>query len=257
MRLISIQEMVDDVLYVFEHYAEPLACSFMYGEVPASTIMIHRTGTYDKDWLAKVRFKNSVSISVFRCEVYLEDVLGFCRDCHMWLVTKEIFDLAVAFTVIFPLYQTQFMNFKETGVETGYHNMMTESGYHTYKFLKSHYRRHSEIEDLALEIFYYNSMRLNQTYKYLPKEFDLLDHLGEMDLKYKDYMSENHQTAFNMARFRKSQNYLINKNGFILMEDIGKQPLKQDQTIDMDRQAILEELKQEQAAREEQTNGKE
>ena len=183
MRTVSMNDMVDITLEVFNEYIEPVACSFMYGEVPTSTIMIHRTGTYDHDYLTKVRFKNTTSISIFRCEIFMQDVLNLCRICKLYLVTPEIFTTVITYSMLFPLYQSQHMDFDKVGVDLGYDQMMTESGNDAYKFMLKHFNFPNQFNrDVILKTIHYTMMDLNQTFKYFPKNkniFDFLDAVFE------------------------------------------------------------------------------
>ena len=64
---------------VFDNYVEPVAKSFMSGELPSVMLTIHRRGTREKDWLAHVRFKDSLTVSLFKCDVYIDDIYRLCR----------------------------------------------------------------------------------------------------------------------------------------------------------------------------------
>ena len=104
MRTITIKQMVSITTELFKKYIEPTAISMMSGEVPNSTFVIHRDGSTDSEWLAQVRFKNTLTISMFHCDVYLEDVMRFCRWCKLYLITEEVFRVAVLYTILHPLY---------------------------------------------------------------------------------------------------------------------------------------------------------
>ena len=243
MRLVNTEEMIQISLEQFAKWAEPLACSFMYGEVPTSSIIIHRTGSYDHDWLTKVRFKNSVSISMFRCEIYLDDIIDFCKRCHIWLITKEIFRLAITFCMLYPLYQTQYMNFKEDGVETAYQTMITEAGKDTYDFMTQYYPFHDPLEKLILDIFFYESMHIIQTYKYFPEGLDYTETISKLILQYEKIMKKSYKIPYRTAQYRKAQDCLINEEGYMLIEYVDQREIKYDE--DMELQQIPQEVKEE------------
>lgn len=217
MKLLTINDMIKITIEVFETYGEHVALSLMSGELPTSTFIIHRTGTEDNDWLVKIRFKNTMTISVFHCEVYLDDILHFCKLCKMYLVTSELFKIAVSFSMLHPLYQTQYMNFV-TDVNTDYNSMMVGASTATYRFLLQQYDFTEDIEHVFLEILYYRSMSLvNQFYRFP-------DHISPYELeqsllsKYKEYMLKYHRKAYNSAKRFKAYNNLLDEDGFIRME---------------------------------------
>lgn len=223
MRTISMNDMVDIALDMFNEYVEPVASSFMYGEVPTSTIMIHRTGTYDHDFLTKVRFKNTTSISIFRCEIYMQDVLNFCRTCKFYLVTPEIFTTVITYSMLFPLYQSQHMDFDKVGVDVGYDQMMTESGHDTYRFMLKHFDFPSKFNrHVILDTIHYTIMNLNQTYKYFPKDKNIYETLYDLHVEYDYYMMKHHNHAYRASKQRKAQDYLVDDEGFIRLDRINK-----------------------------------
>lgn len=223
MRIISANQMVKITIDMYKRYIEPLACSFMYGEVPTSTIVIHRAGSYDHDWLTKVRFKNSVSISMFRCEVYLHDLAEFCRYCRMWLLTETVFRVVVTYTMLFPLYQSQYLNFETYGVEKGYDMMMTEAGNDAYEFMLQHFHYEEEhFEKVILHLIHYYGMIINQTFKYFPDKRDILEDVYELEKIYERHMLQHHYRPYQTARHWKARDYLLDENGFMLLEPLEK-----------------------------------
>lgn len=232
MRLVKVDEMVQISLDLFTRYIEPLACSFMYGEVPTSAIMIHRTGNYDNGWFTKVHFKNTISISVFRCEIYLHDIMAMCRDCNMWLIDESVFTVAVLFSMMYPLYQTQHMDFSKEGVDQGYDTMIVESAKETYDFIKTHYDFKNELEYIVLDTIYYHNMRVNQLWKYFPTDKESYFIFDDLFMKYKNYMMLYYREAYKTAIKRKAQDYLVDENGFILLERLTAGETKYEQEPD-------------------------
>lgn len=227
MKLLTLDEMVAITSDLFDQYVEPVALSLMSGEVPNTTFAIHREGTKDKDWLARVRFKNTVSISVFRCDVYLDDVMSLCRRCRMYLVTPEVFRVAVTFSMLYPLYQTQYMNFR-TNVNTDYDSMMAGAGKATYQFMSRHFTMSTVHEQDILDLLFYTSMTFINCYKYAPKDVRVGDLIEELTNRYIYYMYEHHQKAYRMARHFKARTNLLDEEGYIQLEHITKGGIKHE-----------------------------
>jgi len=228
MKLLTLDEMVAITTDMFDQYVEPVALSLMSGEVPSSTFAIHRSGTRDKDWLARVRFKNTVTISVFRCDVYLDDVMMLCRMCKMFLVTPEVFRVAVTFSMLYPLYQTQHMNFS-TDVNSDYDSMMAGAGKATYTFMSRHFAMSSIHEQDILDILYYRSMTFINCYKYAPKGIRVGDLIEDLTERYIYYMREHHKDAYRTARYYKARTNLVNEEGYVILEPITKGGMSYEQ----------------------------
>lgn len=202
---------------MFDKYVEPVAFSFMSGEVPATTFMIHRTGTKENDWLSHIRFKNSVTISIFRCEVFLDDVMNLCRRCKMYLITEEVFRIAVTYSMLHPLYQTQYMDFK-TDVNTDYESMMSGAAAATYRFMLSHFKFGDKFERTVLEILRYYSMVFINNFSNAPKFVRVKDRLGDLKSDYDLFMNKQYPAAFKTAIRAKAQTNLVADDGFIRLE---------------------------------------
>ena len=111
VKTLSLDQAADICLEMFELYTEPYAYALMSGELPAITYLVHRTASKDRDWTATIRLKNSLTISIFRCEIYIADILYLCRRCKMYLQTPEVFRMAALFYMLHALLQTQHMDF--------------------------------------------------------------------------------------------------------------------------------------------------
>ena len=218
MRTITIKQMISITTELFKKYIEPTAISMMSGEVPNSTFVIHRDGSTDSEWLAQVRFKNTLTISMFHCDVYLEDVMRFCRWCKLYLITEEVFRVAVLYTILHPLYQNQYMNF-EVDANTDYDSMMAGAGEATYMFIEHHAISRSDIlMQTILDIININSMILSNTYKYAPKNISIASYLDELLEDYAECMAKYRKEAFRSAKYLKAQTHLVDEEGFILLE---------------------------------------
>ena len=167
MRLITLTEAVKITSDMFTDYVEPLGMSMMSGEIPSIMFMIHQRGSKDLDWLAHVRFKNTLPISVFKCEIYLDDVFRLCRRCKLWLITENVFKIVVLYAMLHPLYQTQHIDFSQD-VTADYESMMAGAGKSTYQFIKDYYisRIEADSVDIAvLDILQYHMMQYtNKTF---------------------------------------------------------------------------------------------
>ena len=217
MKTMSLDDMVTITNEIFDRYIEPVALSLMSGEVPNTTFAIHRTGTKDNDWLAKVRFKNTLTISVFRCDIYFDDVLRLCRNCKMYLVTPEVFRVAVTFMILHPLYQTQYMDFT-TNVNTDYDSMMAGAGSAAYRFMQEHFKISHSIENDILDTLYYYSMIFTNCFKYAPKDHKVIDLLEDLNNKYVYYMNMYYKDAYRSAKYFKSYTNMVGPDGFIILE---------------------------------------
>lgn len=221
IKIISLDEMVEITSEMFDTYVEPVALSLMCGEVPSTTFVIHRTGTKENDWLAHIRFKNTLTISVFRCDVYLDDIMTLCRRCKMYLVTKEVFRVAVTFAMLHPLYQTQYMNFT-TDVNTDYESMMSGAGKASYQFMKKHFEFHDPFERTVLETLRYHSMIFINNFSHAPKNVRIGDIIEELNYEYSYQMNAYYPLAYKTAKYSKAQTNLVDLDGFIKLEPKSK-----------------------------------
>lgn len=216
MRLITLDEAVQIVSQVFDEYVEPLAVSMMSGEVPSITFAIHRYGTKESDWLAHVSFKNSSSISTFKCDVYLEDIFRFCRHCRLWLITDGVFQVVALYYMLHPLYQSQYINF-DIDVNADYESMMSGAGKETYNFIQQYCRVVSPVQQTVLDILKYHMMIFTNHYYGTQKHKAGRAYLNAVQ-QYAYYMHEEAKGAYDVARYRKAQTCLVDKDGFMIME---------------------------------------
>ena len=216
IKLVSLDEMVKITIKMFNTYVEPLAMSLLSGEVPSTTLSVQRKGTRDGDWLSHVKFKNTLTISVFRCEVYLDDIMALCRKCNIDLVTKEIFQITVLFSMLHPLYQTEYMDFS-TDADNDYDSMMFGASRATKLFIEKHYKMKTELEQLVLDTLYYNSFLFIKGEE-CKKYSDMSHELGELFSRYQYIMRSKYPQAYRKARLYRSYTNLIDEDGFIILE---------------------------------------
>lgn len=217
MKLFTLDTAVEICTTLFDDYVEPYAYAVMSGELPAITYMIYRTGSKDKDWTASIRLKNTLTISVFRCEVYVDDILRFCRYCKLYLVTESVFRPAALFYMLHGLLQTQHMDF-HSNVNLDYESMMSGAGFAAYQFMKEHYKFTDVLEHITLNSVWYHSMILTNNYRYAPKDQRVGDLIAEITDEYDDYMRVHHYEAYRTAKRNKAQMNLVDSDGFIRLE---------------------------------------
>lgn len=227
MKLITLDQMADIAVEMFNSYVEPLGISLMYGEVPSVTLNIHRTGTLEKDWLARIRFKNTVEISVFKCDLWLEDIMRLCRMCKLYLITEDVWRIAVLWGLLNPLYQTQYINFTHE-LNADYDSMMGNAGKASYNYIRKHFKFKNQIERTVLEILRYQMMIF--TNHFYGKEDDYGETYEEHQEIYIKIMLYTHEKAFRMARYYKASTSLIDDDGFYVLERITSGSFKFDGT---------------------------
>lgn len=218
MRLdpLTIDEMCNITQRMFNQYVEPVSLSLMSGEVPNTTFMIYRNRD-SQDWLAEVKFKNTLTISVFKCNVYLKSILNFCRKCKMYLVNREVFRMTVTFAMLHPLFQTQYMDFKHD-VDTDYDSMMDGATNATYRFIRNHLEFDTAFEETVLEILRFNTMVFTNSFKYAPKDIHIGNHISDLIGDYNFHMNSAYPYAFQTAKRFKAGIDLVDCDGFILLE---------------------------------------
>lgn len=217
MKTFSLDDAANMCLELFEKYVEPYAYTMMSCELPAITYMVHRTESKDHDWTATIRLKNSLTISVFRCEIYIADILLLCRRCKMYLQTPEVFRITALFYMLHALLQTQHMDFS-TNTDKDFESMMTGAGFSTYRFIKANYEFTDPIEHITLDILWYRSMIFTNNYKHAPRNQRVGDLILDLQSQFAAYMKTYHHEAYRSAIRQKSMTYQINEDGFIVLE---------------------------------------
>lgn len=207
---------IDMIKDVFDNYVEPVAKSFMSGELPSVMLTIHRRGTREKDWLAYVRFKDSLTVSLFKCDVYIDDIYRLCRTCKLYLITEGIFQIAALYSMLHPLYQSQYNDFtKDLGAD--YYSMMAGAGEETFRFIRGYYPMTDELQKITLDIFKYNMM-IFSNHSEPGTGFAYKD---QQDA-YVQYCMKYHAQAYNSAKYRKAVTSRVDERGLILLERIPK-----------------------------------
>lgn len=219
MKMFSLDQAADMCTELFEEYVEPYAYALMCGELPAISYIVHRTGSKDGDWTANIHLKNTLTISVFNCNIYIDDIFALCRRCKMWLVTEEVFKPTTLFYMLHGLLQTQHMDFTHDS-EKDYESMMVGAGYSAYKFIKNHYEFTSDFERTVFDIIWYHSMILTNNYKHAPQYIRVGDRIDQLQSDYVAHMNLYHPKAYRTAKKYKASTNQVDEDGFIVLERI-------------------------------------
>lgn len=214
MRLFTLDEAVQITTELFDQYVIPVGKSFMTGEIPSVMLTIQRIGSKEDDWLAQVRFKDTAQVSVLRCHVCLDDVFRLCRNGKIYLLTKEIFQVAALYAMLHPLYQTQYKDFTKNLV-LDYESMMAGAGEETYKFLSRYYPfSEDHIERTVLDIFRYQMMIFTNH----PKGERIQFKCKHAQSDYEGYMLKHYELPYRTARYRKACTDMVDQDGYIVLE---------------------------------------
>lgn len=216
MRLISLDEMCDITTRLFNKYVEPLAETFMTGEVPAVTFVVKRNGTRESNWLAYTKFKNTVSISSYRCEVYLRDIMELCRRCKIYLITKRIFVVVALYSMLHPLFQTQYT--ERTHSDDDYDSMMSAAGKQAYRFMSKYFNFKTDEDHLTLNILKYYMMLYTNKFYDLERNENPKKTFDNYIKMYETRMRSQYSAAYYGARKYKANTLLVTPEGFIKME---------------------------------------
>lgn len=215
MKMMTTPRQVEIICEMFDSYVEPVASSFMSGEVPSTVFKVHQRGTREKDWLAFVRFRNTLTISVFKCEVYLDDIVSLCRRCKIWLLTEPIYKIIVTYFMLNPLYQCQCIDFKHDNL-SDYESMLTKAEKLTYRFIKKHFAFEANIQKTILEMLHIHMQLFTNTVgpRNLNREMEI------QRTRYVDYMMRHYPMAYKTAIHFKASKSIVSEDGFIRLERI-------------------------------------
>lgn len=230
MRLLTLDECADVTTKLFDRFVCPLAVSQMTGEVPSIHFGIHRRGTKDKDWLAQVKYKHTMSISVFQCDLWLEDVFRLCRRCRIWLITREVFQIVCLYAMLHPIYQTECMDFHRD-MDSDYESMMIGAGKLTHEFIRSYYPITDDVQPIVLEILRYHMMEFTNHW-YGLSDGSYRETYRDLQRRYEQEMLAVYEGPYKVARSRKANTSLLDYEGFLRLERITEGSVKyEDQGI--------------------------
>lgn len=217
MKTFTLDRAAEIVVELFNKYIEPYAFGIMSGELPAISLKVYRTTTKDGDWSATVRLKNTLTISVFRCEVYIPDILTLCRTTKMYLQTEEVFRIVSLFYMLHGLCQQEHMHFN-TDTDRDYESMMVGAGYSAYKFIKQFYEFSNDSERVALDLVYYQTMIFTNNYKHAPRNIRVGDLMEDLQIQYRAYMTMYHRESYRSSIRLKAWINQVDEDGFLVLE---------------------------------------
>lgn len=212
MRDITLEEMGDIVKQLFARYVEPLAETIMTGEIPSVALNVYPGGTSDSDWLAKVKFRNSAAVSIFHCNVYLEDIMRLCRKCKMYLVTKDVFNISALYYMIHPVFQIDWNDGRDIG---DYESMMYSAGRSTCSYISKYYPLQGDEINVLNILKYWMMVYTNQI---CGKVENARKHFDSAVKTYTKQMLTTRREQFITARRFKAQITSVDKDGFIILE---------------------------------------
>ena len=217
MRFMTLDVCVDHTRKLFDKYVQYYCLAQCTGMVPTAVLEIHRRGSAEKLDMASVRFKNSLTISVFTVSIYLEDIFRMARECKIWLLDEEIFDVIVLYCMIHPIAQNQHLKF-EISTENGMSMMMVNAGKDAYDFISRAYAFESDVGRNILEILRYHMMADTNNWWGIARSGSLQEDYANLQEWYEDYMMATCEPAYRVARFRKATTSLIDHDGFLIPE---------------------------------------
>lgn len=200
---------------MFDKYIEPVVRDYLNGEMPQIMISIHRQGTKEKDYLAQVRFKETSTVSLFRCDIYMEDVDRLCRDSRIYLQTEDIYPVIILWFVLHPLFQSQYNNFTSDLIKD-YDAMIHGATDQTYNYIMDHYPMRSLFRRVVLDVLQYYTLNQN-----MPDPV-LANKLSRAQKQYRTYCRERHKCAYSVSSLRRGHNCMVDSDGMILLERIQK-----------------------------------
>ena len=220
MRTITLDECAQRVKALFNEYVQYYGLSMCYGSVPTAVLEIHKRGTRESADMATVRFKNTLNISVFRMIVYLDDLFRMARNCRIWLITGDIFDVLAMYCMLHPLAQTQHMDFR-ISTDHGVEHMLVEAGKDVYDFMDKVYPFTTGLGHEILDILNFHLMMETSFENWWG-----VDYGGGTPEKsyerhrrsYERLMMENHEQAYRTARARKAYTGMVDEDGLIILE---------------------------------------
>lgn len=216
MKTMSMERQIELIRKVFYQYVEIIAASYMSGEIPSSYFAIHTRGTKDNDWLAYVRFKNMPTISVFRCEVWMEDIVRLCNRCRIYLITEPIYELVSFYFMLHPFLQIQSIQNAFTSTSSsGYESMLVEAGAMTYQYIKRCYAFPARDEqEPVLELLNYHNMIFTNI-PHGPDKNRVREAMLQEWEWYQSVMRRKYSIQYRMAKKFRSSVSRVDSDGFI------------------------------------------
>lgn len=216
MRAFDSQWMLDKVLDNFMDYIYPLVEKIMVGEVRSVSVNVYTKGTFDREQYAHTKLKNREVISVYRIDIWMEDIMRLCRNNKIYLITKEIFDLVSIFYMLHPLYCAKIL--ENPSPKDNYDSVYCGAADLTCQYITRRMVHITKEQHLASDILKYNIMVLtNHSFDMSPNESPLEYKLKSIQ-RYREYMLHVHKEAYREAVRFKAYTCEVDDNGFIKLE---------------------------------------
>lgn len=213
MRTFTVEWMVEELVELFAKYVYPVVDKIMIGEVRSVSVNIFTKGSREKDIYARTKLRNQEVISLYRVDIWLEDIMRLCRNAKMYLVTEEIFQIVSLYYILQPLYVAKFMESPSKG-EIFDSIYVGASRYATSDILNSHLK-FSRIQKVALTNLYYSSLLYCN---YNPPNKSSLERQLKSIKRYKKYMLGNMRSQYITAVTYRANYYQVSPKGFIVLE---------------------------------------
>ena len=188
----------------------------MVGEVRSASVNIYTHGTFDKEEYAHTKLKNREVISVYRVDIWLDDIMRLCRNNKLYLITKEIFDIASVFYMLHPLFCAKFL--ENPSPKDNYDSIYCAAADLSCQYIDRRMIHLTKEQRLALNVFKYNIMVLTNHSFDLPPNDSPLEYKLKSIQEYKRYMLHYHKEAYRESVRFKAYTCEVTEEGFILLE---------------------------------------
>lgn len=226
MRTFTTEYMVNETIELIAQYVYKMVEKIMIGEVRSTSVNIFTYGSRENDVFARTKLKNQEVISLYRVDIWLEDIMRLCRKNKIFLVTKEIFPIVVLYYIIHPLFTTKFMECPGPGEI--YSSIYVAATERARRVIEHHTFKLNYIQNVVLRLLTSNDYVLAN---YNPDgELSMEEKLRTRNI-YRDYMLKHHRQAYLSAVKFKANYFQVDENGFMRLERIN---------CDVDKTRIVE-----------------
>ena len=216
MRTFDIDWMLNEIVDVFATYIYPVVDKIMIGEVRSVSVNIFTKGSREKDVFARTKLRNKEVISIYRVDIWLEDIMRLCREHKMFLTTEEVFQIAVLYYILHPLYTTKFMESPSQGEI--FDSIYAAATDRTNQTIIRRIGKLSYIQSTVLDILKFSDMvYCNRSFDLEPGESPLEHKLMSIN-RYREYMLKHHKQAYHTAVKFKANYYQVDHDGFFVLE---------------------------------------
>ena len=213
MRTFTVEWMVDELVELFANYVYPIVDKIMIGEVRSVSVNIFTKGSREKDIYARTKLRNQEVISLYRVDIWLEDIMRLCRSDKMYLVTEEIFEVVALYYILQPLFVSKFMESPEKGEI--FDSIYVGASRYTASAILDCSEKLTRIQKVALTNLYYTSLL---SCNYNPPQKSSLERQLTAIKRYKKYMLANMRSPYITAVTYRANYYQVSPKGFIVLE---------------------------------------